>query len=138
MPWGATALAAAVFLVIRPLDVGDPGFVLTFGATAALVEGARRGVALLPRARVLSWIVATPTMHAIHHSVRPEQMQSNFSSGLGIWDRLHGTARFDAEIHGLPGSLRTLAPRPYRVGLTPALSLLSAEVRDRIRSRELG
>jgi len=48
------------------------------------------------------------------------------------------TARFDAEIHGLPGSLRTLAPRPYRVGLTPALSRLSAEVRDRIRSRELG
>ena len=57
--WQAAALAAAVLLVIRPLDVGDPGFVLTFGATAALVEGARRGAALLPRARVLSWIVAT-------------------------------------------------------------------------------
>ena len=48
--WQAAALAAAVILVVRPLDVGDPGFVLTFGATAALVEGARRGAALLPRA----------------------------------------------------------------------------------------
>ena len=57
--WQAAALAAAVLLVIRPLDVVDPGFVLTFGATAALVEGARRGAGLLPRARVLSWIVAT-------------------------------------------------------------------------------
>ena len=41
--WQATALAAAMMLVVRPLDVGDPGFMLTFGATAALVEGARRG-----------------------------------------------------------------------------------------------
>jgi competence protein ComEC len=57
--WQAAALAAAAIVVIRPIDVGDPGFVLTFGATAALIEGARRGVALLPRARVLSWAVAT-------------------------------------------------------------------------------
>jgi sterol desaturase/sphingolipid hydroxylase (fatty acid hydroxylase superfamily) len=47
--------------------------------------------------RLLSWIVATPRMHAIHHSVNPAQLQSNFSSGLAIWDRLHGTARFDAD-----------------------------------------
>ena len=46
--------------------------------------------------RLLSWIVATPRMHAIHHSIDPAQLQSNFSSGLAIWDRLHGTARFDA------------------------------------------
>jgi competence protein ComEC len=57
--WQATALAAAIILVITPLDLGDPGFVLTFGATMALVEGARRGAALLPRARARSWIVAT-------------------------------------------------------------------------------
>jgi sterol desaturase/sphingolipid hydroxylase (fatty acid hydroxylase superfamily) len=46
--------------------------------------------------RVLSWIVTTPRMHAIHHSIDPSQLQSNFSSGLAIWDRLHATARFDA------------------------------------------
>jgi competence protein ComEC len=46
--WQATAVAAAIILVINPLDLGDPGFVLTFGATTALVEGARRGAALLP------------------------------------------------------------------------------------------
>jgi competence protein ComEC len=57
--WQATAVAAAVILVIAPLDLGDPGFVLTFGATMALIEGARRGVAVLPRARALSWMVAT-------------------------------------------------------------------------------
>ena len=47
--------------------------------------------------RFLSWIVATPRMHAIHHSVDPEQLHSNFSSGLAIWDRLHRTARLDAD-----------------------------------------
>ncbi|MGH9311181.1 MAG: sterol desaturase family protein [Vicinamibacterales bacterium] len=46
--------------------------------------------------RALSWIVTTPRMHAIHHSVNPAQLQSNFSSGLAVWDRLHRTARFDA------------------------------------------
>ena len=49
-----------------------------------------------PVERALSWIVATPRMHAIHHSVDPCQQHSNFSSGLALWDRLHGTARFDA------------------------------------------
>jgi len=47
--------------------------------------------------RILSWIVATPKMHAIHHSIDPAQLQTNFSSGLAIWDHLHGTFRFDSE-----------------------------------------
>lgn len=47
--------------------------------------------------RRLSWIIATPKMHALHHSINPAQMGSNFSSGLAIWDRLHGTTCFDAE-----------------------------------------
>lgn len=51
--------------------------------------------------RVLSWIVATPTMHVIHHSIDPAQQLSNFSSGLAIWDRLHGTAQFDADPSGV-------------------------------------
>ncbi len=50
-----------------------------------------------PAERLLSWLVTTPRMHAIHHSVEPAQLQSNFSSGLAIWDRLHGTARFDTQ-----------------------------------------
>jgi competence protein ComEC len=57
--WQATAVAAAFILVITPLDLGDPGFVLTFGATMALVEGARRGAGLLACTKSLSWIVAT-------------------------------------------------------------------------------
>ena len=32
--WQAAAVAAAILVVIHPLDVGSPGFILTFGATA--------------------------------------------------------------------------------------------------------
>ncbi|MEQ1574146.1 MAG: DNA internalization-related competence protein ComEC/Rec2 [Vicinamibacterales bacterium] len=41
-PWQAMAVAAAVATYIRPLEVRDAGFLLTFGATAALLEVARR------------------------------------------------------------------------------------------------
>jgi competence protein ComEC len=41
-PWHALAVAAALVICARPLDVRDVGFLLTFGATAALLEGARR------------------------------------------------------------------------------------------------
>ena len=41
-PWHALAVAAALVICARPLDVRDAGFLLTFGATAALLEGARR------------------------------------------------------------------------------------------------
>ena len=47
--------------------------------------------------RWLSRVLATPGMHAVHHSIDPAQLHSNFSSGLAIWDWLHGTARLDAD-----------------------------------------
>ena len=58
-PWQATAVAATMMVAAHPLDIRDPGFILTFGATAALLEGARRAQALLPRHRVLAWLVAS-------------------------------------------------------------------------------
>lgn len=45
--------------------------------------------------RRLSLMLATPRMHGIHHSIIREETESNFSSGLGLWDRLHGTFRID-------------------------------------------
>jgi competence protein ComEC len=60
-PWQATSMAAALMLVARPLDIRDPGFVLTFGATAALLEGTRRGGKRLPRHRMAAWLVASLT-----------------------------------------------------------------------------
>ncbi|HYG64283.1 MAG TPA: sterol desaturase family protein [Thermoanaerobaculia bacterium] len=44
--------------------------------------------------RLVRWIV-TPRMHGIHHSIEEEETNSNWSSGLTLWDRLHGTLRLD-------------------------------------------
>jgi sterol desaturase/sphingolipid hydroxylase (fatty acid hydroxylase superfamily) len=83
--------------------------------------------------RVLSWVVATPRMHAIHHSIHPPQLQSNFSSGLAIWDRIHRTARFDANASevtvGVVGylepddvALRRILTLPFSPGNLPPTS----------------
>jgi sterol desaturase/sphingolipid hydroxylase (fatty acid hydroxylase superfamily) len=41
--------------------------------------------------RVLRWIVVTPDMHRVHHSVVPRETNSNFGFSLPWWDRLFGT-----------------------------------------------
>jgi len=43
--------------------------------------------------RVLRWIVVTPEMHRVHHSVVPRETNSNFGFSLPWWDRLFGTYR---------------------------------------------
>lgn len=39
--------------------------------------------------------VVTPRMHGIHHSIRREETDSNWSSGLTVWDFLHKTLKTD-------------------------------------------
>jgi sterol desaturase/sphingolipid hydroxylase (fatty acid hydroxylase superfamily) len=53
----------------------------------------------LPRTleSALSLFVVTPRLHGIHHSVARHERDSNFSSGLTVWDRLHGSARFELD-----------------------------------------
>jgi sterol desaturase/sphingolipid hydroxylase (fatty acid hydroxylase superfamily) len=43
----------------------------------------------------LSWFLVTPNMHGIHHSSEPAEANSNWSSGLACWDRIHRTFRLD-------------------------------------------
>lgn len=45
--------------------------------------------------RWINVILVTPRMHGVHHSTIREETDSNWSSGLTIWDRLHGTLRLD-------------------------------------------
>jgi sterol desaturase/sphingolipid hydroxylase (fatty acid hydroxylase superfamily) len=43
--------------------------------------------------RVLRWIVVTPDMHRVHHSIVARETNSNFGFNLPWWDRLFGTYR---------------------------------------------
>lgn len=43
--------------------------------------------------RALRWIIVTPDMHRVHHSVVVSESNSNFGFNLPWWDRLFGTYR---------------------------------------------
>jgi sterol desaturase/sphingolipid hydroxylase (fatty acid hydroxylase superfamily) len=45
--------------------------------------------------RLVARIIVTPRLHGIHHSDVPEETDSNWSSGLTVWDYLHRTLRCD-------------------------------------------
>ena len=45
--------------------------------------------------RVLCHLIVTPRMHGIHHSVVQRETNSNYSSLLTIWDRIHRTLRLN-------------------------------------------
>lgn len=76
--------------------------------------------------RFLSWIVVTPRMHGIHHSIVQCETNSNYSNLLTIWDRIHRTIRLNVHqddiVIGVPGyqedghdqTLRGLLTLPFR------------------------
>ncbi len=72
--------------------------------------------------RKLRWILVTPRMHGIHHSNVKEETNSNWSSGLTVWDRLHGTLRLD-----IPQDNITIGVPAYRdpdeIGLVEVLKM---------------
>jgi sterol desaturase/sphingolipid hydroxylase (fatty acid hydroxylase superfamily) len=72
--------------------------------------------------RLVNLFVVTPRMHGIHHSTVREETNSNWSSGLTVWDRLHGTLRLD-----VPQEEITVGVPAYRnpsdVTLGPVLAL---------------
>jgi sterol desaturase/sphingolipid hydroxylase (fatty acid hydroxylase superfamily) len=59
--------------------------------------------------RQLNRMFVTPRMHGIHHSIVKEETNSNWSSGLTIWDRLHGTLRLN-----IPQNEITIGVPAYR------------------------
>ena len=75
---GAPALAVMVFEVL-------------LNASAMF----NHGNVVIPRSadRVLRWLVVTPDMHRVHHSLEDDETNSNFGFNLPWWDRLFGTYR---------------------------------------------
>ena len=45
--------------------------------------------------RKLNRVFVTPRMHGIHHSIVEDETNANWSSGLTVWDWLHGTLRLN-------------------------------------------
>lgn len=85
----------AAVAALGPPTVAVLIFEVVLNATAIFNHGNVR----LPAAadRLLRWIVVTPDMHRVHHSVRPRETNSNFGFNLPWWDRLLGTYRDQPE-----------------------------------------
>jgi sterol desaturase/sphingolipid hydroxylase (fatty acid hydroxylase superfamily) len=82
--------------------------------------------------RVLRWLVVTPDMHRVHHSIAERETNSNFGFNLPWWDRLFGTYRDQPEAghEGMtigvkeirdPAEQRLvhMLTQPFRVGVGP-------------------
>ncbi|WP_193367043.1 sterol desaturase family protein [Pelagibius marinus] len=79
----------AVVAVLGPPAVAVLVFEVLLNATAMFNHSNLK----LPLAldRVLRWVVVTPDMHRVHHSIHPNETNSNFGFNLPWWDRLFGT-----------------------------------------------
>lgn len=81
----------ATILVLGPPVVAVVVFEVLLNATAMFNHG---NVSLPgPVDRLLRWLVVTPDMHRVHHSVEDDEANSNFGFNLPWWDRLFGTYR---------------------------------------------
>lgn len=65
--------------------------------------------------KVLRWVIVTPDMHRIHHSVQRAEHDSNYGFALSIWDRLFMTYRSEAQ-RPLHVGLKWQDDRPTRIG----------------------
>jgi len=81
----------ATIALLGPPVVAVVLFEVLLNATAMFNHG---NVGLPPRLdRVLRWVLVTPDMHRVHHSVEDDEANSNFGFSLTWWDRLFGTYR---------------------------------------------
>jgi sterol desaturase/sphingolipid hydroxylase (fatty acid hydroxylase superfamily) len=81
----------ATIVVLGPPLVAVVIFEVILNATAMF----NHGNVSLPGSldQVLRWLVVTPDMHRVHHSVEDDEANSNFGFSLPWWDRLFGTYR---------------------------------------------
>ena len=63
-------------------------------------------------AKALRWLLVTPDMHRVHHSVEYDESSSNFGFSVVWWDRLFGTFQPEEErpTYGLTRNIGSFNP----------------------------
>ena len=121
--------------------------VLLFGTSAIAVlvfEVLLNGTAMFNHGNIkipvitdkfLRWMVVTPDMHRVHHSIVHDEMNSNFGFNVPWWDRLLGTYRaqpkagHDGMTIGVEQFRSPAELRLDRLLMQPFLSGLTAELK---------
>ena len=94
----STGIKCAAVAAIGAPPLAVLVFEILLNATALFNHA---NVSLPARAdRWLRWLVVTPDMHRIHHSVRHAESSSNFGFNLPWWDRIFATYRAHAKAGG--------------------------------------
>jgi sterol desaturase/sphingolipid hydroxylase (fatty acid hydroxylase superfamily) len=88
-------LSMLIKLGVVALLGAPPVAVMLFEAILNATAMFNHGNVRLPERldRLLRWIVVTPDMHRVHHSIHPEETNSNFGFNLPWWDWLFDTYR---------------------------------------------
>lgn len=88
-------LSMLIKLVVVALLGAPPVAVMLFEVILNATAMFNHGNVRLPERldRILRWIVVTPDLHRVHHSIHPEETNRNFGFNLPWWDRLFGTYR---------------------------------------------
>jgi sterol desaturase/sphingolipid hydroxylase (fatty acid hydroxylase superfamily) len=88
------SLFTGFFLLVCYAALGLPLYSILIHGLLVLLHGpfSHANIRLKPsQDHALRWLIITPGMHRIHHSVRMDEGNSNFGSVLTWWDRLLGT-----------------------------------------------
>ncbi|MBP2313875.1 sterol desaturase family protein [Azospirillum soli] len=114
----------------------DPWVVLLFEAvlngSAVFTHGNVRLPEWLDAA--LRWMVCTPDMHRVHHSIDRTETDTNYGFFLSVWDRLCGTYHRAPPKRGHQGAVLGLADHQEQ-GKLGLLSLLAMPFSDAPRGR---
>jgi sterol desaturase/sphingolipid hydroxylase (fatty acid hydroxylase superfamily) len=101
--------------VLQVLLIGpEPWLALAYELAMQVATAFHHANLRLPLAvdRALRWLIVTPRMHQIHHSVVPAETASNWSVVFSFWDRIARSYRCDVDqsrlVIGVP-SCRTIS-----------------------------
>ncbi len=89
-------LISLAIQIVAVAVLGVPALaVLIFEVVLNATSMFNHGNVALPRwlDRLARWVVVTPQMHQVHHSIERAETDSNFGFNLPWWDRLFGTYR---------------------------------------------
>lgn len=85
----STLIKIAVVILLGAPALAVIAFEIALNATALFTHA---NIRLPDRAETrLRRLIVTPALHRIHHSIRPEETDSNFGFTLSLWDRIFGT-----------------------------------------------
>jgi sterol desaturase/sphingolipid hydroxylase (fatty acid hydroxylase superfamily) len=85
----STGIKMAAVVLLGAPAVGVLIFAVLLNATSMFSHGNARMPAWLDR--ILRLFVVTPDMHRVHHSIHPNETNSNFGFNAPWWDYLFGT-----------------------------------------------